>query len=84
MAKSRRTKKQKISTGAPVQFEVSETRYYWCVNCGVLGDYGFLRKRGLVCEACKYEFVVEYSLEDYESKMEQYKTGGFKCQNINI
>lgn len=44
--------------------EISETRYYWCVNCGHHGDYGFVRKRGLNCEMCAYDAIATYSLEE--------------------
>ena len=47
--------------------EPIETRYYWCVNCGHHGDYGKVRKRGLVCEECSYDDVTPYTEKEINS-----------------
>ena len=46
-------------------------RYYWCVNCGKNGDYGYERQRGLVCEDCKYEDIVPMSAKEHEADLER-------------
>jgi hypothetical protein len=40
-------------------------RYYWCVNCGKHGDFGFYRKRLVICENCNYNDLAELDQEDY-------------------
>lgn len=42
------------------------TRYYWCVNCGHHGDFGYLRIRGLNCENCGYDMIADYTTEEIE------------------
>lgn len=62
MAKRRKKKIEKVET--PKFEEPTEGQYYWCVNCGHHGDYGFVRKRGLNCELCNYEDVSIWTLEE--------------------
>lgn len=43
----------------------SPTRYYGCVNCGHVGDFGVQRSRGLACQRCGYDLVTEYDEGEY-------------------
>ena len=40
-------------------------RYYRCINCGHVGDYGFDRKRSVVCQHCEWDILSELDLEEY-------------------
>lgn len=55
-------------------------RYYWCVNCGHGGDYGYDRSRGLVCEKCKYDLITKFSEREYKAHNKQK---GIKLENKN-
>lgn len=61
---AKRKKKKKVQPVVPTYVPPSEGRYYWCVNCGHHGDYGFERKRGLNCELCDYDDISIYTLEE--------------------
>jgi len=39
-------------------------RYYWCVNCGNTGDFGFRRQRNAQCQKCKYDALTPYELDE--------------------
>lgn len=57
-------KKKKIQPVTPLEPEVTEGQYYWCVNCGHHGDYGFFRKKNVKCEMCGYDEISLWTLED--------------------
>lgn len=50
-------------------------RYYWCVNCGYHGDFGFERLRNQTCESCNYDGVTGYEEDELEETgfMEKHK-----------
>ena len=49
-------------------------RYYYCINCGHVHDFGFDRKRGLKCQVCdKDEYICEIKKEEYDSYPKQRK-----------
>lgn len=48
-------------------------RWYFCVNCGHHGDYGFERQRSLKCEKCEYDDICELDKEEYEHYTAQRK-----------
>lgn len=42
-------------------------RYYYCLNCGHLHDYGFDRKKSLECKRCKTkEHLIESDKKEYD------------------
>ena len=49
--------------------EPKAVRYYWCVNCGHHGDFGFWRQRGIKCEKCEYEVLASYSWDEWDEIM---------------
>lgn len=57
-------KKKKVQPTLPVIPELTSGQYYWCVNCGHHGDYGFHRKKSIKCEVCEYNDVTLWTLED--------------------
>lgn len=61
---AKKKKKKKVQPVVPAYEPPTEGRYYWCVNCGHHGDYGFTRKRGLNCELCDYDEVSIWTLEE--------------------
>ena len=68
----------------PVQAEpiITEGQYYWCVNCGHYGDYGFVRKNSLKCEICDYNPISLYTLEEInESTADNIYLERFKTKN---
>lgn len=42
------------------------TRYYWCVNCGYHGDFGFERHRNIKCQCCDYDELALYTEEEWK------------------
>lgn len=56
-------KKKKVEV-VPAEPQLTEGQYYWCVNCGHHGDYGFHRKKSVNCEMCGYDDVSLWTLED--------------------
>lgn len=50
---------------------VAPTRFFKCVDCGFLGDFGFVRKRNLRCSECGYDLLTEYTADEYVAKMLQ-------------
>lgn len=46
-------------------------KYYWCVNCGYHGDFGFERQRNVKCEKCEYEDICEFDKEEYDEGRKQ-------------
>lgn len=40
-------------------------QFYWCVNCGHTGDFGFERQKNIKCEECSYEDIVNLDQEEY-------------------
>ena len=40
-------------------------RFYWCVNCGNHGDFGFYRARGVKCQECQYDELTELDESEY-------------------
>lgn len=48
----------------PAYVPPTEGQWYWCVNCGHHGDYGYHRKRNVKCEECGYEDINLYTLEE--------------------
>ena len=57
-------KKKKVEQAIVDNHDLTEGQYYWCVNCGHHGDYGFVRKNSIKCEMCDYDPVTLYSLEE--------------------
>jgi len=57
-------KKKKIEQPIVDSHDLTEGQYYWCVNCGHNGDYGFIRKNSLKCEMCDYDVISLYTLEE--------------------
>lgn len=73
-------KKKKVEAKIPVVEKPTETRYYWCVNCGHHGDYGSIRKRGLRCELCDYDDVCPYTEKEIESDSFHWGLDTFKTK----
>ena len=40
------------------------TAFYWCVNCGDAGYYGYRRVTNFSCMECHYDRVTPYELEE--------------------
>jgi len=57
-------KKRKKPTVLPVEPRVTSGQYYWCVNCGHYGNFGFHRKNNVKCEICDYDEPCITSLEE--------------------
>lgn len=41
-------------------------RYYWCVNCGYHGDFKIYRARGIKCEICSRDYILELNEGEYK------------------
>lgn len=39
-------------------------RYFWCVDCGHRGDYGYRREAHFICLKCNYDLVTVYEREE--------------------
>lgn len=52
-------------------FTTSPTQYYKCVNCGHVGNFGFVRQRGIECQKCKWDLLAEYDLAEYKRALRQ-------------
>lgn len=48
-------------------------RYYWCVNCGYCGDFGFERLKNQKCESCNYDDLVPYDADEWEESGKREK-----------
>lgn len=48
-------------------------KYYWCVNCGYRGDFGFYRAKNIKCEKCGYDSLTECEELDYKKWAVKYK-----------
>lgn len=48
-----------------------EGRFYYCVNCGYRGDFGFDRHRNVKCEKCQYEILSMMNLEDWMEELRE-------------
>lgn len=76
MAKKR--KKQVVTL--PVEPRITSGQYYWCVNCGHHGNFGFFRKNNVKCEICDYDEPLITSIEDINDPfldniwIERYRT----------
>ena len=51
-------------------------RYYWCVNCGMHGDFGFYRARSVKCTRCDYEALCELEEDEYKQYIAEGKDDG--------
>ena len=40
-------------------------RYYYCINCGYVGDFKFQRKRSIICDCCGYNDLVQLNKEEW-------------------
>lgn len=49
--------------------EENKIRYYWCVNCGHHGDFGFYRTRNIKCDKCGNIDVTPFEKEDWEYEL---------------
>jgi len=73
-------KKKKKKVDIPAEPRITEGQWYWCVNCGHHGDYGFHRKKNVKCEMCNYEDVSLYTKEEINDEwldnvwLERFKT----------
>lgn len=59
-------RKLKRKTPEP-DFSTPATQYYYCVNCGYHGDFGFKRERGLSCDSCDYSMLTPLSVKEFET-----------------
>jgi len=42
-------------------------RYYYCVNCGHVHDYGFDRKKNIKCKRCESKhYISEIDKKEYD------------------
>ena len=48
-------------------------KYYWCVNCGYYGDFGFFRQKNIKCQICEYDDLTEYEEEEYTEWAREFK-----------
>ncbi len=73
-------KKKKVEPVVPTTPELTDGQWYWCVNCGHHGDFGFHRKKSVKCESCLYEWVTIWTLEEINDEhidhvwLERFKT----------
>jgi DNA-directed RNA polymerase subunit RPC12/RpoP len=44
------------------------TRYYKCVNCGYLGDFGKIRQTKLKCEDCGYDMLTDLDKVEFNER----------------
>ena len=74
-------KKKEVKKIAPIKVEPIEAQYYWCVNCGYHGDYGYVRKRNLKCEECGYDELTPFSEKEIkEMKIDNMALDKFKLK----
>jgi hypothetical protein len=43
-------------------------KYYWCVNCGYHGSFGFHRERNIKCESCDYDSLASYEEDQWKEE----------------
>lgn len=43
-------------------------RYYWCCQCGFVGDFGFDRERRVLCQDCSDDLLAEITEEEYNNE----------------
>jgi len=76
MAKKRKKKVQPVVASEPVE---TTGQWYWCVNCGHHGDFGYHRKNNVKCEMCGYDEPSLWTLEeindpDLDLDIKRFKT----------
>ena len=77
MAKKRKKKVQPVVSSKPVE---TTGQWYWCVNCGHHGDFGYHRKNNVKCEMCGYDEPSLWTLEEINDPfldniwLERFKT----------
>lgn len=48
-------------------------KYYWCVNCGYNGNFGFYRQKIVECQFCNYKDLAELDEQEYNEWAAKYK-----------
>lgn len=74
-------RKKKVQPVIPAEPVVTTGQWYWCVNCGHHGDFGFHRKNNVKCEMCGYDDVSLWTLEEINDEhLDNIWLGRFKTK----
>ena len=46
-------------------------KYYWCVNCGYHGDFGFYRQKNAKCQMCEYDELTEIEQDEWDKEIKK-------------